>query len=156
MESVVNIASYIIRRYQDEFGSPISEMKLHKLLYFTQRESIIQTGEPMFPESFHAWKYGPVQKEIRIAYRVGLLDKMPPSESIIAYTSVFDKVFSQYAHKDPWSLSRLSHGETSWINARKGLGPVDHCENELSIDDIRKDAERIKLRRLMIGYMSLT
>lgn len=40
MEDVVKVASYICQRYQREFGKRIDEMKLHKLLYFTQRESI--------------------------------------------------------------------------------------------------------------------
>ena len=44
MEDVVKIASYICDRYQKEFGTRIDEMKLHKLLYFTQRECIAQTG----------------------------------------------------------------------------------------------------------------
>ncbi len=48
MEKVTDIASYIYQRYQKQFGKCIDEMKLHKLLYFTQRESIIQTDEPIF------------------------------------------------------------------------------------------------------------
>ena len=48
MESVKKVASYIAQRYKKEFGERISEMKLHKLLYFTQRESLIQLGEPLF------------------------------------------------------------------------------------------------------------
>ena len=60
MEDVVKIASYICLRYWHQFGKRIDEMKLHKLLYFTQRESIIQTGTPLFEDCFEAWKYGPV------------------------------------------------------------------------------------------------
>ena len=40
MEELRQIASYICMRYQKEFGRGIDEMKLHKLLYFVQRESI--------------------------------------------------------------------------------------------------------------------
>ena len=43
--------AWALIRYQKEFGERISEMKLHKLLYFTQRESLIQLGEPMFGEN---------------------------------------------------------------------------------------------------------
>ena len=42
MVDVVVIASYISERYQKEYGERIDEMKLHKLLYFTQRECITQ------------------------------------------------------------------------------------------------------------------
>lgn len=45
MLDVVKVASYISRRYEREYGSQIDEMKLHKLLYFAQRESIIQLDQ---------------------------------------------------------------------------------------------------------------
>ena len=151
MNNVVNIASYIADRYQKEFGLPIDEMKLHKLLYFTQREAIIQTDNPLFETSFYAWKYGPVIKEIRELYRCNLLNDIPSVEWIEQYKPIFDKVFSQYAIKDSWSLSRLSHGEYSWINARKGLGSNECGNVMMKTEDIREDAKRIKLRRYVIN-----
>ena len=48
-------ASYIFERYKFEFGETIDEMKLHKLLYFAQRESIIQTGNPLVNATFRGW-----------------------------------------------------------------------------------------------------
>ena len=48
MMGILQVASYIYKRYMDDFGVRIDEMKLHKLLYFTQRECLIQKGEPMF------------------------------------------------------------------------------------------------------------
>lgn len=38
MMGILQVASYIYKRYMDDFGARIDEMKLHKLLYFTQRE----------------------------------------------------------------------------------------------------------------------
>lgn len=150
MNNVVNIASYIANRYQEDFGLPIDEMKLHKLLYFTQREAIIQTDSPLFEAPFYAWKYGPVVKEIRELYRYNLLNEIPSEEWVEQYKPIFDKVFSQYAIKDSWSLSRLSHGEYSWINARKGLASNECGDAVMNIEDIRQDAKRIKLRRYVI------
>ncbi len=37
MIDVIKIASYIYKRYEDETNTEIDEMKLHKLLYFSQR-----------------------------------------------------------------------------------------------------------------------
>ena len=73
MEDLMNVASYIYNRYSAEFNSKIDEMKLHKLLYFTQRESLIQNDTPLFDAVFYGWKYGPILKEIREAYRDGAL-----------------------------------------------------------------------------------
>ena len=56
MIDVIKVASYIYKRYKDEKNTEIDQMKLHKLLYFSQRESIIRTGQQMFKEQFEAWK----------------------------------------------------------------------------------------------------
>lgn len=151
MEDVVKVASYICQRYLRQFGRRIDEMKLHKLLYFTQRESIIQTGEPIFEECFEAWKYGPVLVPIRQLYKDNALHE-PLSDSAEAqYKFVFDSVFDSYALKDSWSLSSITHGEYAWRQARQKVG-IDGKGHELMrTDDIRKDAERVKQRRFLFN-----
>ena len=54
MEDVLNIAAHIAQRYYSEYNQQIDEMKLHSLMYFAQRESLIQTGEPLFNAAFMA------------------------------------------------------------------------------------------------------
>ncbi len=153
MVDVVCIASYISERYFKEYGERIDEMKLHKLLYFTQRECIIQTGSPMFSEPFSAWKYGPVVVSIRQLYKNDMLHILPSEEIVCIYKPVFDKVFEQYAPKSSLSLSALSHGEYSWQRARGTVGRDDSCDTHLDIRDIEKDAERIKMRRIMMQVL---
>lgn len=155
MADVLKIASYIAERYKRDFKERIDEMKLHKLLYFTQREALIQTDAPMFDASFYGWKYGPVLLEIREGYRNDTLHTQPSEETIKKYQEVFDKIFEHYAVKDSWSLSRLSHGELSWKNARIGLLPSENGNVKMKIEDIRKDAERIKMRRYLLKEMTL-
>lgn len=147
MISVIKVASYIYKRYQEEMNTSIDEMKLHKLLYFAQREAIIQTGTPMFEEQFAAWKYGPVIVEVRNCYRLESLTLLPSDEELLPYKDALDYVFLNYAPKDSWTLSLLTHGETCWQNARAGYGPDEHCDALISINDIVKDAERMKVRR---------
>ena len=154
MESVVKIASYIVDRYQKDFGHRIDEMKLHKLLYFTQRESIIQTDEPMFPELFEAWRYGPVMAQLRPLYAQNQLNELPEPSFIESYKNVFDVVFAKYAIKESWSLSRLSHGEISWKNARKDLLPEQNGSNCLSLEDIKEDAKRVKWNKFLLEVLS--
>ena len=118
MENLMSVASYVFNRYQDTMGEKIDEMKLHKLLYFAQRESIIQRNEPLFEEAFYGWKFGPVLKEIRSAYRDDAFFKTIDEKIISRIKDIMDKVFEEYASKDSWSLSRLTHGEISWKNSR--------------------------------------
>lgn len=151
MIDVMKVASYICKRYMDETKTKIDEMKLHKLMYFTQRESIIQTGEPMFDAPFQAWKYGPVLVQIRDGYKSDTLTLSLSDNELAQYIGVFDFVFSNYAKKDSWSLSMLTHGESSWQNARKGIAQDEPCSAIMSMDDIRNDAQRIKMRRFFFN-----
>ena len=147
MIDVIKVASYIYKRYKDETNTEIDEMKLHKLLYFSQRESIIRTGQQMFNEQFEAWKYGPVIVKVRDRYKSKTLNELPSDIELAPYQESLNFVFQNYASKDSWSLSILAHGESSWQNAREGYGADDRCDVPMNLDDIRNDAERIKMRR---------
>lgn len=155
MENLMSVASYVFNRYQDTMGETIDEMKLHKLLYFAQRESIIQRNEPLFEEVFYGWKFGPILKEIRSAYRDDTFLNVVDEEIISRIKDIMDKVFEEYASKDSWSLSRLTHGEISWKNSRKDIPDGANSDNPMSLDDIIKDAERIKQRRIGLANLGL-
>ena len=60
MERIIDVANYIINRYKEITHELVDEMKLHKLLYFTQRETFAILGKPAFDSDFEGWKYGPV------------------------------------------------------------------------------------------------
>ena len=140
MEDVLNIAAHIAQRYYSEYNQQIDEMKLHSLIYFAQRESLIQTGEPLFNAAFYGCKYGPILKEI-----TGICIATP-KDFTRDCSSILNKVFDSYAKKDSWSLSRLTQGETSWNNSRL----PENTNHLMSLEDICKDAERMKSRRQML------
>ena len=147
MIDVNKAASYIFNRYHAETNTKIDEMKLHKLLYFTQRECIIMLGEPMFSAEFTAWRYGPVLTQIRDCYRWNMFTSELADEELAKYKPVFDSVFANYASKSSWSLSMLSHGELSWQRARADVPQDANCDVKMKLEDIEADAERIRLRR---------
>ncbi len=155
MEKVLNIAAHIAHEYFSEYGQQIDEMKLHKLMYFAQRESLIQTGEPLFDATFYGWKYGPVLKEIRSAYKDGIFINIIPQKFIKDCSLLLKKILEEYAGKDSWSLSRLTHGEISWKNSRIGIPEEANSDNPMSLEDIMADAERIKTRKKMLNGLGL-
>ena len=151
MVDVLDAAKYIAAAYQSEFNEPISEMKLHKLLYFAQRESLVRTDAPLFSAQFQGWRFGPVIPEVRSAYK-----EIMESEPLwIDQNSkdILDFIIGKYGGKDAWSLSRLSHGEYSWINSRRGVGEYENSAAVIPIDDIRVDAERIRNRRELLSML---
>ena len=143
MEKIINVAQYIFVQYKKISGENIDEMKLHKLLYFSQRECLAITNEPMFEEVFEGWKYGPVCREIRRSITPdGIIDF--DSEISDENKYIVNNILLGYGSLASWKLSELSHKEISWRNARKGLGMNENGNKPLNIDDIRKDAEHIR------------
>ena len=153
MKDMMIVAAYIYDRYQREFNEKIDEMKLQKLMYFAQRESLIRTGEPMFEGDFYGWRFGPVLKDLRTPYKDESFAPEVSDEDMAGEKEILDEVFKAYAGKDSWSLSRLTHGEICWKRSRKGISPYDSSDNMIPLEDIRLDAKRMKDRRELFGQL---
>ena len=143
MDQVINVAQYVFDQYKKVTGEVIDEMKLHKLLYFAQRESLAITNKPLFKGEFEGWKYGPVCKEIR--------NSITPDGIIDAYENISDEskyvinnVILEYGSLASWKLSELSHKESSWKNARIGLKEGENGNRKLKLEDIREDAKKVR------------
>lgn len=104
---------------------------MHKLLYLSQRESLAIINEPMFPETFEGLECGPVSKRVKGSRQQGA--------SYIA-----KNVILQYGSLSSRKLSELSYKEISWRNARMKLTSGENGSVLLAIEDIRKDAEKVR------------
>lgn len=156
MVNVFDAASYVYNRYNDTYGTKIDEMKLHKLLYFAQRESLIQTNEPLFDAVFRGWKYGPILKEIREVYKKETFPIITSEEMLHELQKVMDPVFEKYAGKESWSLSRLTHGETSWKKSRIGIPEDENGDNPISLEDMKIDADRVRSKRELLNSLGIS
>ena len=65
MTNVLDVAKYISQLYKQLFNEAIDEMKLHKLLYYSQRQCLTEFNKPLFNDNFEAWAYGPVIPIVR-------------------------------------------------------------------------------------------
>ena len=153
--NVLELASYISNRYAQENNEHIDEVKLHKLLYFSQREALIQEDMPLFDDVFQAFKFGPVIPIVRTAYKDESLADIQEANLTDEQLRIMNYVFSQYSQKDSRSLVRLTHGEQSWKNARAGISEFEDCKNEMLMEDIKEDADRQKNRRKALRELGL-
>lgn len=143
MDRIVDVAQHIIERYRTVAGENIDEMKLHKLLYFCQRESYAILGRPMFAEKMQGWKYGPVSPLVRSCFADdGMNCETRSVSNEAAY--IINNVVEQYAPIATWKLSKISHAETSWNHAREGLRPDQPGSRELLEEDIIADAKKVR------------
>lgn len=143
MEKAVNVAQYIYEEYKKIAQSNIDNMKLQKLLYFAQRESIAVTGIPMFSDNLEGWRYGPVCHEVWSFFAE---HGIPGGDSRISDEAkyIINNVIQEYGSLESWKLSEMSHREISWQNARKGLSDGENGNVPLKLDDIRIDAQKVR------------
>lgn len=145
MERILDVAQSVFEEYKKISGKTIDEMKLQKLLYLIQRESFAILGRPMFREQFEGWKYGPICTEVRSRFTdEGMY--IPDGGKRISPENMYivKNVLMQYGAIESWKLSELSHAEISWKKARVGLLPGQNGSRFLDIEDIRKDAEKVR------------
>ena len=137
------MAQYIYDEYKRQSNVSIDEMKLHKLLYFAQRESFAITGAPLFEGEFRGWKYGPVCCDVRKAFSPdGIVEDTASVSDECAY--IVNNVVQEYGALASWKLSEMSHNEISWKNARKGLSEDQNGNRPLSLEDIKEDAKKVR------------
>ena len=125
MARVIDVAHYIVQ----SCGS-MTTFKLQKLLYYCQGWHLAWEGETLFNAEIEAWANGPVVREIynlhRGEYRVN-----PPWPSMNADSERLqqgeresvDVVLDTYRDWTGRQLSRATHEERPWIEARQDLSP---------------------------------
>ena len=143
MERILDIAKYLTKKYKDEKKEEIDELKLHKILYFSQKEYIMLINDFFFEEDFEGWYLGPINKLVRKEYKFIKMGKEDISLKDIE-KKIIDRVFDRYKDMDSYKLSDLSHKEYSWIKSRIGLKRGEKGNQKLLKEDIKIDAERYK------------
>ena len=142
MERTLSVAKELYNRYCEKFKGKMDEMKMHKLMYFVQRESLMYSKEPLFEENFYGWKFGPVLKSVRKEYKEGReFSNVCGDVSDVTKRYVND-ILDRYGNVSSWKLSSLSHNEFSWKEAREGLGASENGDVKLSLSAMKVDAAR--------------
>lgn len=145
MRNAREIAMSMIARYESitksSFGS--SELKLQKLMYLLQRQTLAMTGEPLFDDIFEGWVHGPVLPSLRF-----FLEEPQECAEYDLTTKekyIIDNVIFEYGRYSAWELRELTHEENSWKNSRQGLSENDYGAEQVKLEDIKKDAEKVRI-----------
>ena len=132
MANVLDVAQYILQ----ERGS-MTSMKLQKLIYYCQAWSLVWDEEALFDEKIEAWSNGPVVRELFEQHRgqfiVASIDGGDSDNLTDDQKETIDAVLAYYGDKTAQWLSDLSHMESPWLAARKGVPDGANCENEITI-----------------------
>lgn len=145
MENTMGVAKALDSLYYEKNGKHMDEMRMHKLMYFAQRESLMYNKEPLFDATFYGWKYGPVLKEVRNQFKKDLnLEELTKLKDSVSDNTkkILESVFDRYGSLSSWKLSALSHEEFSWKMARSGLNYEDNGDVPLLLNAMKVDAQR--------------
>ncbi len=119
MATVHDVAAYILRRH-----GPMSAMKLQKIVYYSQAWVFVLTGRVLFHEQIQAWAHGPVVYELFDRHRGQFVVGEwagEPSRLEVAERAIIDRVLGHYGRMSAVELSKLTHDEPPWRQARAGL-----------------------------------
>lgn len=147
METARAVEKALFVGYKRLYHYDIDQMKMHKLMYFAQREFLVRYDEPLFSEDFEGWKYGPVLISVRELFRTSLKFKDFDAIKDSKVKKVIDFVLNEYGKMSSWSLSMLSHEEFSWKKARRGLKASENGKVHIAVKDIKVDAVRVRFER---------
>lgn len=142
MERTMCVAKTLYDMYYAENGAYMDEMKMHKLMYFSQRESLMYNKEPLFNATFYGWKFGPVLKEVRNEFR--MLNPFSNVNGLVSEQTkeLLKSVLARYGSLSSWKLSSLSHEEFSWKKSRVGLKSGEDGNVKLSLEAMKVDATK--------------
>ncbi len=147
MENMLSVVKMFNSLYRAENDADMDQMRMHKMMYLTQRESLMYNKELLFDADFEGWMYGPVLVGVRDEYTSGTMFQSAPDNLSEESQKLVASVYQRYNKLSSWQLSTLSHGELSWKNSREGLSASAHGSVHLKLADMRLDAARELLRR---------
>lgn len=135
MTSILDVAQFFLEK--SEYG--MSTMKLQKLCYYAQGWHLAFTDQPMFPETFEAWRAGPVSYALfdkhRGMYSVHRIEQGDPSNLSNNHRVVAEGVYSNYGALTGVQLSELSHAPGGpWDMARQEAGAQEGAWGNHPID----------------------
>ncbi|MDK7784764.1 DUF4065 domain-containing protein [Bifidobacterium sp. UMB6791A] len=137
MSTIKRVAYAILHNY-----GKMSHERLELLTYYCQAQYLSTTSIQLFPNSFQAWKNGPVCLEL---FNICYLTQDEVSENNIIFSPIeLYKTFNRSqlrvvyavceALKDytTQDLAARARSELPWVDARRGVDTNNACDTELS------------------------
>ncbi|WP_432365615.1 Panacea domain-containing protein [Lacticaseibacillus paracasei] len=148
MKNLDEVVRFVLLRYKKISGEDLdSELKLQKLLYFSQVESFALTNKPLFDEDFEDWRHGPVLKEIRHIFNDGYKPMTSNEATHVDATTkvVIEFTLQKYAQYTPWKLRELSHHTAAWSRARGDISDDSRDNKIIDKSMIKAEAQSQRL-----------
>lgn len=138
----IDLAEYILQNH----GS-MSHLKLQKLIYYIEALHLAYFDISIIDDEFQAWLHGPVSRKLYDTLKGHSIlyteveyannDDNNPTEIIEQSLTqeqleLINDILNEYGKLSSSQLETLTHEETPWIEARRGIPAGDRCENIIS------------------------
>jgi uncharacterized phage-associated protein len=132
---------------------PSSQLKLQKLVYYSEGWHLAYFDHPLIDENFEAWVHGPAVRSLwdhykgRGDYFTNFHLNPEYAEKIRNYFNrllrpeqleLINDVLQEYGDKSAYHLESLSHAEMPWREARNGCSQSEHSEAIISKKTMQK------------------
>lgn len=160
MHKAIDFARWFIKKGCDwPRNSRDGNMRLQKMLYFSQLIHLARTGEVLFEDPIFAFQNGSVIEDVRLAYKENFAVLIEESYSLnLQFSSEQEKtvqtaeaLFCDLRAKE---LSELNHLHHSWKKAFEKScvhGSPQKILSTISVDDI-KQYDLGKIKEMLIAY----
>lgn len=144
MKDILTIAAALEELYfaiheEDKDDTELTEMRMHKLLYFAQKEHYKNFGEWLFREDFEGWVHGPVNKQVRDRF-----ESISPSMDSLSLKEEYTlrEVVMDYGMYATSYLRELSHQDQAYKHSRIGLDENDRGQRVVLKDKMVEDISK--------------
>lgn len=155
--NAIEVANLFINNHGSDLY--LTNLKLNKLVYFAQVETLRATGDVLFHDDIQAWKYGPVEPSVYAAFRQfgrnrieETSDTVPPSGdgNFDLASKIVDRVAASYGYMAAFELVEYSHRlGSAWCEAYEpGRNQVITKQMILDSQDIK---DRPNMKRTLSG-----
>lgn len=142
--TIQQIAQFILSK------APMSNFKINQLCYYADSWNFVANGNHFAKSDFQVWINGAIdpkiheqyadylnyqydnnEKQYLIPQQIKNIPKLDPS-----FIQICNQVYTDYGHYTDMELESLIHQSDPWKNARKGLKPLDRCDNNFNDQDL--------------------
>jgi uncharacterized phage-associated protein len=140
------VADYLLH-FARQHGDLLSNLKLQKLVYYSQAWYLALKDKPLFNDPIEAWVHGPVVPKLYRRFRKYGWQPIDGTIQAPQFTNGTEKhlveVFSVYGQFSAWDLERMTHQEEPWRKARIGLLPDEEGHAKIDLDDMRQFYQKL-------------
>jgi uncharacterized phage-associated protein len=125
MASVFDVSGYILQlgnANDNEGYDLITNLKMQKLVYYSQGFYLAMYNSPLFNSPIEAWEHGPVCPELYRALKIYQANPLPAvDENCVEQLSekeidIITEVYGVYGQYSAWRLREMTHQESPWLD----------------------------------------